>query len=110
MLEKTHRDLFLDQGADFSHELPLLTDAGEPIDASGWTARAAMRRHYQSANSVTLSATLGDGTLTLSLTAEQTANVEPGRYVWDAYVVDDADATHRLAEGHATVSPGVSRE
>jgi len=49
------------------------------------------------------------GTVALGLTATQTANLVPGRYVYDVEVVSGANVVSRIIEGIVTVTPEVTR-
>jgi len=51
-----------------------------------------------------------DGEITISLSDAQTANLKPGRYVYDVELVANADSTvERLIEGIVTVYPEVTK-
>ena len=92
--------LVMDQGTTFTTTIELSDEGGAALDVTGMTAKAQMRRAYGSANAVTFSTALTNGSLVMSMTAAQTANTEPGRYVYDV---------ERLIEGVATVTPEVTR-
>ena len=49
------------------------------------------------------------GTITLSLTANQTSNLVYGRYVYDVDVTDASNTVTRVLEGIVTVTPSVTR-
>jgi hypothetical protein len=46
----------------------------------------------------------------LSLTAEQTKDITPGRYNYDVLITSSDDIVIRLLEGIATVTPGITGE
>jgi hypothetical protein len=80
----TRQDLDIRQGQTWSYVYTKLDDAGEPVDLTGYTARAALRQFIGWALEVYLSTgsdaqggsiVLGgaDGTVTLAMTAEQSA-------------------------------------
>lgn len=104
-------NLVIDQGANFSVTINYSNDSGVPNDLTGYTARAQMRKSYYSANSTTFSSNITDaanGEITLSMTAANTSNVKPGRYVYDVTVGIGVDVL-RIVEGIVTVLPGVTR-
>jgi len=107
----TKANIIIDQGTTFSTIINLTDDNGDPINLTGYTGDAEMRKHYTSSNSQSFSINLGgtSGTVTLSLTATQTANLTPGRYVYDVEVTSGANVVSRIVEGIVTVTPEVTR-
>ena len=105
-------NLVLDQGSSFSTVLTLTDDIGDRIDLSTSNASAQMRKWYTSSNAInfTTSINIEDGTVTLSLTANQTNSVVAGRYVYDVELTDtNSGETSRIVEGIVTVTPQVAR-
>ena len=107
----TKANITVDQGTTFSTTISLTDDNGDPIDLTGYTGRSQMRKHYTSSNSQSFSVSLSntEGTVALSLTAAQTANLTAGRYVYDVEVVSAANVVSRIIEGIVTVTPEVTR-
>lgn len=107
----TKANILIDQGTTFSTVINLTDDAGDPIDLTGYTGTSQIRKHYTSSNSQSFSVSLGGaaGTISLSLTATQTANLVAGRYVYDAEVVSSSNVISRIVEGIVTVTPEVTR-
>ena len=107
----TKANIIIDQGTTFSTIINLTDDNGDPIDLTGYTGDSEMRKHYTSSNSQSFSISLGgtSGTVTLSLTAAQTANLTPGRYVYDVEVTSASNVVSRIVEGIVTVTPEVTR-
>ena len=104
-------NLIIDQGTTFTSTLNL-TDADDiPIDLTNYSASAQFRKHYTSSNSTSFSVSLGGntGVLTLSLSANASANVTSGRYVYDVEITDSAGNITRVVEGIVTVTPNVTR-
>jgi hypothetical protein len=104
-------NLVLDQGADFSVTVYFNQEAGIPKDLTGWTSRSQLRKSYYSTSATTISSNISDasnGEITLSLTANTTANIKAGRYVYDLEVVNAASVL-RVIEGIITVMPEVTR-
>ena len=104
----TRKNLYIDQGATYSESLPVLDENGDPRDLTGYSAAATMRESYYSANGVSFAASAANGAVTLSLTADQTSNVEARRYVYDATITSGNTVT-RVYEGLATVRPGATK-
>jgi DUF4097 and DUF4098 domain-containing protein YvlB len=107
----TKANIIIDQGTTFSTVINLTDENGDPINLTGYTGDAQMRKHYTSSNSQSFSISLGStsGTVALSLTANQTANLTPGRYVYDVEVRSSANVVSRIVEGIVTVTPEVTR-
>jgi L-ribulose-5-phosphate 3-epimerase UlaE len=107
-------ELYVDQGATFSHTLTLTNDqTNTTINVAGYNVTSQMRHDYTSANATAnLSCSISDaanGEVTISLTAGETANIDAGRYVFDVYTEDLLNVKSRILEGIITVTPGVTR-
>lgn len=108
-----YSNLYLEQGASFSTTITLDDVYGETYNLAGYTASSQMRKSYYSSNATATFHTtinVGNGTVTLELGANTTANIAAGRYVYDAIIVDNAhNVTTRILEGIIEVSPRVTR-
>lgn len=102
-------NLVIDQGSTYSVSINLTDENGDPMDVVGYTSRAQMRKHYTSSNAVTFNTSLATGTLTLSLSSNTTQTIVPGRYVYDAELIDPNSNVTRIVEGIVTVTPEVTR-
>ena len=107
-------ELYLDQGTTFNNVINLTDDVtNTPINVANYTVVSQLRRSYYSANaSANITCTItnaSNGELTLSMTAANTANLKPGRYVFDVKTVDELNTTSRVLEGIITVTPQVSK-
>jgi len=103
-------NLVIDQGTDYSTSIRLTDDDENVVSLVGYSANAQMRKTYTSSNAVTFTTTLspGTGVVTLALSDTQTANLTPGRYVYDV-LLTRSGLTSRIVEGIITVTPGVTR-
>lgn len=111
----TTTNIVIEQGATFSQEFIVKDSAGSAKDLTGYTATAQIRRSYYSstATDFTTAIVAGDGKVTLSLTAAETAAISVGstgnnRYVYDLEVASSSE-TLRPFEGIVTVRPNVTR-
>ena len=104
-------NLVIDQGTTYSTDLNLTDENGDALVLSGYSANSQIRKHYTSSNSVsfTTSINANAGIITLSLTANQTANLTGGRYVYDVELTDASNSISRKVEGIVTVTPQVTR-
>lgn len=107
----TKANLVIDQGASYSTTIDILDENGVSMNLSGYTGAAQMRKHYTSSNATNFSVEIQgvDGTVTLSLSANATANLSSGRYVYDVELTSDSGVISRVLEGIVTVTPNVTR-
>ena len=108
----TKANLVVDQGATYSTTLIITDENGGVFDLTGYTGAAQLRKHYTSSNATSFSTSLdsANGSITLELSAQQTANLSSGRYVYDVEIYNaSANVTARIVEGIITVTPNVTR-
>lgn len=108
-------ELYMDQGATFSNIISITDDlTNAEIDIAGFTVTSQMRRSYYSANATAnLTCSISNtvkGQVTLSLTADQTANIKAGRYLFDVNLrINASNTVIRLLEGIITVTPRITK-
>lgn len=112
----TVKHLTIDQGTTYSLSITVSGANANPLDLTGYTLRAQMRKSYgatsYTAFTVTAAADPTTGELTISLTAVQTSALKAGRYVYDIEIVSpvvDGSEVTRVLEGIITVTPEVTR-
>ena len=107
----TKINLIVDQGASFETTLNLTDDNDNAVPLIGYTGAGQIRKHYTSSTATNFTVTLGEetGAVTLSLSANTTANMVAGRYVYDVEVTDAGGTVSRLFEGVVTVTPQVTK-
>jgi len=108
-----YSELFLEQGASFNTSITLDDVSGVAFNLVNYTATSQMRKSYYSSNAAaTFSVSTGNdpslGVITISLDSANTANVYPGRYVYDVYVTSGT-ARVRVLEGIINVTPQVTK-
>lgn len=105
--------LIVDQDSTFTAELTIYTDARYPFDLTDYTATAQMRRTPTSANAVdfttSIPAPYTSGRVTIALSDEQTADLKPGRWLYDVVVENESGQRFRAIEGIITVNPSITR-
>lgn len=106
----TKSNIVIDQGATFSTDITLTDENGDALNLVGYVANSQLRKWYTSTNSVSFAASTNtdSGVITLSLTANQTASLTAGRYVYDVEI-SDGTTISRIVEGIVTVTPNVTR-
>lgn len=106
-------NIVIDQGSDFVGEVELLDADGLPYDLTNHTIAASMRKNYASSTSTDFTCSprnpATDGIILISLTNVITADIDPGRYLYDVIVEDLAGTKTRVVEGVATITPGITR-
>jgi hypothetical protein len=107
-------NLTIDQGTTFSSDVTVKDANGNPFDLTGYTALARMAKGYSSTRTrtvitCTVAADATSGVITMALSADETAQLEDGRYVYDLEILQTSSSTiTRVIEGVITVRPQVS--
>ena len=104
-------NIIVDQGSTYSTSINLTDDEDNPLDLTNFTGAAQIRKSFTSTTAVSFNVTLGgaNGTLTLALSANATANVTPGRYLYDVELTDSSNNITRVFEGMVTITPNITR-
>ena len=104
-------NIVIDQGTTFQTSINVTDDEEVAVNLTGYSANAQMRKHYTSltAYSFTTSISPDLGIVTLSMAANTTNTISPGRYMYDCELTDPNGAITRLVEGIVTITPGVTR-
>lgn len=107
----TKANLVIDQGTDFEAFIDLEDAVGETYDLTDYTVASQMRKNYASSAATTFTASHNGsgGKITLALTSSVTADLEPGRYLYDVEITSPGGTISRVIEGIATVTPGMTR-
>jgi hypothetical protein len=106
-------NLKIDQGSDYATSITLTGDDGIPVDLFGYIGKAQIRKYYTSTTAVDFGVDIeaNTGTVTLTLDANTSNNMEFGRYVYDVELTDNVTGLiSRVLEGIVTIKPGVTRE
>jgi len=103
----------LDQGTTFNYTIVLNDDdTNANLNIAGYSISSQMRRSHYSVNATAnITCTIVDasnGVFNVSLTAGETANITPGRYVFDI-IYDTGSQVVRALEGTVRVNPRVTR-
>lgn len=111
-------DLYIEQGATYYQPIAWKDGSGNAVNLTGYTARMQIRKTVNSTtviielNTENGRITLGGaaGTVTLNITAEDTADLEQFAGVYDLELEASNGFVIRLLEGQVTVSKEVTRE
>jgi len=106
-------EITIEQGANLTSTVTVNDTQGDSVNLTTYSASAQLRKSYYSSSANTLSAIItgnANGQITLSMTAANTANLTPGRYVYDLIITNSTDnSVTRVVEGTAVVLPSVTR-
>jgi hypothetical protein len=105
-------ELTLEQGANFTTTVTVNGSDGSPTNLTSYTAAAQLRKSYYSttANNFTVTVSnAANGELTMAMSAANTANLTPGRYVYDLLITSPTSIKTRVVEGIVTLLPSVTR-
>lgn len=107
-----YTELNVEQYATFSTTVNVEDSAGAAVNLYGYTAASQIRKSYYSttANSFTTTVTgIANGEITLAMTAANTGNLTPGRYLYDLVITAPSGTKTRVVEGIVNVLAGVTQ-
>jgi hypothetical protein len=106
-------EITIEQGANLTSTVTVNDTQGDSVNLSTYSASAQLRKSYYSSSANTLTASItgnANGQITLSMTAANTSNLTPGRYVYYLIIRNSTDnSVTRVVEGTAVVLPSVTR-
>ena len=112
-----YQNLFIEKGATFDISISLDDAYGNAYDLTNATAKSQIRKSYYSQNNTaefTTSIDTFSGTISLGLQSSVTANIAPGRYVYDTFISfagapGQANTVIKILEGVVDVVPNATR-
>jgi hypothetical protein len=111
-MSAAYTNLYIEQGTTFNTSIALDDVYGNSYNLQNFSVSSQIRKSYYS-SSVTASFTTSinptAGAISLTLNAPTTANISPGRYVYDTILIDSNNNVTRILEGIVEVSPSVTR-
>ena len=105
-------EILIEQGATFSTTVNVEDTAGAAINLFGYSASSQMRKSFYATSNTIITSTItgnANGEITLSMTAANTANLAPGRQVFDLLITSPTSVKTRVVEGIIVISPGVTQ-
>ena len=106
-------NIVINGGADFNQTYDLAdqnTNAAK--DLTNHTVASQMRKHAAAVGVTTFTTTIVNATagqVRIGLTTSQTADLKPGRYVYDLMLTAPDNSMTRIIEGMALVREGVTK-
>ena len=111
-----YQNLLIEQGTSFSTTITLDDTNGAAYNLANYTAVSQIRSSYYTSNTAgSFNVSIPNptiGNIIVSITASNTANIFPGRYVYDVKLISNTDSnnnTIRILEGILEISPQVTR-
>jgi tRNA threonylcarbamoyladenosine modification (KEOPS) complex Pcc1 subunit len=113
-----YHHFIIEQGATFGQTLTLKDSSDTLINLTGYTSAEMDLRETPESSSEVLTLTTANnrialggsaGTVTLSISAADTANLTAGDGVFDLEVVDGSSRVFRILEGTYTIRRNISR-
>jgi hypothetical protein len=107
----TISNLYIDSGTTFSAIITVNNSNGTPVNLTGYSVAAQLRKSYGSTNAHTFTSSVYDGSsgkIQISLTATQTSAIKAGRYLYDIEITTGVEKS-RVAEGLVIVTPEITK-
>lgn len=105
-------ELTVEQGASYSTTVTVNGSNGSPTNLTNYTVAAQLRKSYYSSTATDFTVSISNaagGEITMALSSANTANLTPGRYVYDLLITSPTSVKTRVVEGIATILPSVTR-
>lgn len=106
-----YSEIYIEQYTDYNTTITLDDDQGDNINLASYNVASQMRKSPYSSTSHAFETWVSDaanGVISISMTWENTANITPGRYMYDV-VITTGNTKSRVVEGIVNVLPGVTR-
>jgi hypothetical protein len=107
-----YSELTLEQYATFTTTVNVQDIQGDALNLSNYTTAAQLRKSYYSSTAVSFNvfvSNISTGEITMIMNSANTANLAPGRYVYDLTITSPTNVKTRVVEGIVNVLPGVTR-
>lgn len=101
------RNFLIDQGADFSEYIEVRNSNNSIVDLSASTIVGRIRKHYQSNTYFELECSANSSVVTIELPNTVSANMDPGRYMYNVEATSTANVITRIVQGIITIDPKV---
>jgi hypothetical protein len=108
----TISNLYVDAGATYSNIITVTASNGQALNLSGYSVAAQMRKSYQSSVAYNFTSTIyiaSQGKVRLQLSAEQSEQIPPGRWLYDVEITSPTGFITRVVEGIVTVNPQITK-
>ena len=107
-----YSEIQIEQFATFATSINVEDTTGTSLNLSGYSVESSIRRSYYSETSVDFDAFVSgeaNGEITIAMTSANTANLTPGRSLYDVVITAPNGTKTRVVEGIVNILPGVTR-
>ena len=107
-----YSEIYVEQNAEFSTTINLKDSQGDVINLSGYSASSQMRKSYYSTSATSFNVSVSNtttGEITVAMSSANTANLNPGRYMYDVIITSPQSQVTRVVEGIVNVLAGVTK-
>ena len=107
-------NLYIDAGSLFSVIVTVKNSDQTPMNLTGYTIAAQIRKSYGSTTAYNFNASVFDpltGKIRLQLTADQSSAIKPGRYLYDIEITstNNPGQKTRVVEGLVIITPEITK-
>jgi len=107
-------NIVINSGYDFSQTFTLEeTESNSFLNLTDYQVDSQMRKWSGSSTAITFTTFIEfpptSGRLNIYLSADETKNIKPGRYVYDVLITDSFGQKNKVIEGMVLVREGVTR-
>lgn len=108
-----YTEITIDSGSDYSTDITVIdSTTGVALNLATYNVSSQLRRSYYSrnptANFVCTITDSANGNINIALTGANTANITPGKYVFDV-LASKSGSSLRVIEGLVIITPRVTR-
>jgi len=103
-------NITIEQGTDFSNVFTVTNPDGSPLDLTGYTSSAKIKKFPSSTVSTpfTVGIVSAAGQVVVSMAHTVSNALTPGRYYYDVITIASGGNISRIIEGMALVTPSVT--
>ena len=109
----TISNIFIDAGSDYTSVITVAGANGLPLNLSTYTVKSQMRRAFKSSQAHDFDVSVyspSQGLIKLDLSAAQSEQIEPGRWLYDIEITDTVTGSkRRVLEGVVTITPQITQ-
>lgn len=101
-------NIYIDQGTDFRLTLELFDADGDDLATGTFSFFGDMKKIYSTTKLASFDIAKANNDITISLSANTTVNLEPGKYEYDVLMRKQSGEISKIVEGLAFVLPTIS--
>ena len=109
----TINNLYIDQGTTYNVIFSVTDKSGIARNLANCTGRSQLRKSYYTTTNTSFTVSIStpaSGNIELSLSADQTASLKAGRYVYDLEIINNtSNVVERIVEGIVVINPEVTK-